>query len=111
MNAAQVNQEWWRSVQAERAKRDAVKAEQAARLAAERERAMRWSRKAFPDRIENDWPCPFAAVLAIDAVRRRPDENPSRGRVEKQLLALVRRRGDECDPWWSRVQSSKETAA
>lgn len=109
MNAAQVNQEWWRSMQAERAKRDAVKAEQAARLAAERQRGMRWSRQAFPDRVEAGWPCPFAAVLAIEAVRRRPDENPSRGQVEKRLLTLVQRRGDEQDPWWPRVTGANTT--
>lgn len=108
MNAAQVNQEWWAQMKRER---EAAMKATLDRLEEERRRGMRWSRQAFPDRIENGWPCPFAAVLAIEAVRRRPKENPSRGQVEKRLLALVRRRGDQQDPWWPRVANTSEEQA
>jgi hypothetical protein len=108
MNQAQVNQEWWAAMKRER---EGAMKETLRRLADERQRAMTWSRRAFPDRVEQGHACPFAAVLAIEAVRRRPDENPSRGQIEKKLLALVKRRGDVLDPWWSRVSDREETAA
>jgi len=106
VNAAEANHQNYMARKAETLEKDAAKRQVLARLEEEHRRALAWSRAAFPDRVEDGWPCPFAAVLAIEAVRRRPQENPSRGQIERRLLALVKRRGDVQDPWWPRVTAN-----
>lgn len=107
MNAAQVNQEWWKAAQAERDARTRAHQEKLAALADERARALRWSAQAFPDRVEGGHACPFAAEIALLERRRHPDRNPSRSVVERKLRARLARLGDPLDPW----KQTKEEAA
>lgn len=117
MNAAQVKHDNYMADVARRLARDAAQRELLAGIADENRRAMAWSRAAFPDRVENGMPCPFAAMYAAAEKRRHPDRNPSRAVVERKVLARVARVKDEMDPWWPRAAaathttSSEETAA
>lgn len=105
MNAAQVKHDNYMATVAKRLEKDAAHRELLARIGDENRRAMAWSRAAFPDRVENGWPCPLAAMFAAQEKRRHPDRNPSRAVVERKVLARVRRVKDTQDPWWSRVVS------
>lgn len=48
-------------------------------------RALEWSRASFPERVEDGYPCPFAAHHAIEDMRRTGLDKPRKTAVAKSL--------------------------
>lgn len=85
MNQAQVNQEWWRSAQTERANR-----EQAG--TALLQAAGEWVQRCFPDLCDDGHPDPFLLLAALRLKGRDPSLPVTKAQVVEYATAYHRSR-------------------